>query len=100
MNLTVKVTLSSCLVLLSKANVMICESGVIDAASKIRPLPLINYQMTSTIIYSLGVLFMLSLRFIISALQILLFAQHSSKVTNTQASSSKTTDAFSPSPAQ
>jgi hypothetical protein len=44
--------------------------------------------------YSLGVLFMLWLRFIISALQILLFAQHSYKVINTQGSSSKTTDAF------
>ena len=41
---------------------------------------------------------MLSSRFIASALQILLFAQHSHEVSTTQGSSSNTTDAFSSNP--
>lgn len=54
-------------------------------------------QMTTTIIRSLGVLFMLSLRSIVSALQVL-FSVHSLEVLKTLCSSRKTTDALSPSP--
>jgi hypothetical protein len=63
---------------------------------KSRPLPMIVHQMISTIIHSLRVLFMLSLRFIVSAQQVL-FAQHSHEVLTTQGSLRKATYAFSPS---
>jgi hypothetical protein len=54
-------------------------------------------QMTRTIIRSLGLLFMLSLRSIVSAPQVL-FSVHSLEVLKTLCSSRKTTDALSPSP--
>jgi hypothetical protein len=54
-------------------------------------------QMTRTIIRSLGVLFMLSLRSIVSAPHVL-FSVHSLEVLKTLCSSSKTTYALSSSP--
>jgi hypothetical protein len=64
---------------------------------KRRPFQMIIHQMTWTIIRSLGVLFMLSLRSIVSAPHVL-FSVYSLEVLKTLCSSSKTTDALSLSP--